>query len=103
MSQVCRSWSDRLASSVVAAFRANIYRCKRIGDVGAEQLLLDVSSLKGALLELLQISSNLAPSSVKRYSKLVNKEMGRLELLVKVCFRLASGSVLTSTCADAHL
>lgn len=69
-------------------FVQNILRCKLISDIGAEQLLLDVTAIKSLLLELPTLSSlgksgHAATPAPERYVKLVKKEVLEAETLLK--------------------
>jgi hypothetical protein len=43
---------DKLAASFAPRFHANIFRCKRISETGAQQMLLDTHAVKTLLLEV---------------------------------------------------
>jgi hypothetical protein len=47
-----RSFCDRFVRAFVPRYVESVYRCKKIGEMGAQQLLLDVSAVKAALLVL---------------------------------------------------
>ena len=47
-----RFFCDKFVASFVPRLIGNIYRCRRIGEVGAQQMQLDVGTLKQTLLDL---------------------------------------------------
>ena len=51
---------------------------------GAEQLLLDAHSLKTFLQQMPCIGSSVAPKPPVAYTKVVNKTMGKVEMILKV-------------------
>jgi hypothetical protein len=65
-----------------------VYKCKKIGDMGAQQLLLDTSSLRTQLLEVPTLTPDgIDPpqtKDLKSYNSYVQKEMGRAEAILKV-------------------
>lgn len=76
---------SRLASRLYA----NIFRCKRFNETGAQQLLLDIHALKTALLQVPSMGSlNAAPTS---YTRLVTREIGKAESLLKVILSPSDG------------
>jgi len=72
-------------SEFVQQFVQNILRCKLISEVGAEQLLLDVTAIKSILLEIPTLSSSGkgGQAAPERYVKLVKKEVLEAETLLK--------------------
>ncbi|EGC31747.1 hypothetical protein DICPUDRAFT_57519 [Dictyostelium purpureum] len=73
---------DLFAGSFVLRITQSIYKCGRVSEIGAQGILLDITTIKTILLEL--------PNKVKdnrsnnRYTKLVNKEFSKAENLLKV-------------------
>ena len=51
----------------MARFVQQLYKCKPVGVVGAEQLLLDTHMLKTALLDLPSVGSQVARKPPARY------------------------------------
>ena len=47
-----RWFCDKLVASFVPRLIGSIYRCRRIGEAGAQQIQMDVGTLKAALLDL---------------------------------------------------
>ncbi|GBG82677.1 hypothetical protein CBR_g35042 [Chara braunii] len=73
---------DKLAASFAPKFYAGIFKCKRISETGAQQMLLDTQAVKTALLELPSLGGqSTVPSN---YAKYVSREMGKAEALLKV-------------------
>ncbi|KAJ7527685.1 hypothetical protein O6H91_16G066600 [Diphasiastrum complanatum] len=73
---------DKLAASFAPRFYFNIYKCKRISEMGAQQMLLDTQAVKTLLLEVPSLGGQTtAPAS---YSKYVAREIGKAEALLKV-------------------
>lgn len=104
-----RQFCDKFVRAFLVRYQAAIYRCKRIGEMGAQQLLLDAQALRTMLLtapsikpasdkQLLAIATdkpveeeddnsndsneNVPPPAV--YAKFVQKEVPRVELLLKI-------------------
>ncbi|KAI5061178.1 hypothetical protein GOP47_0023683 [Adiantum capillus-veneris] len=73
---------DKLAASFAPRFYANIYKCKRISETGAQQMLLDTHAVKTLLLEVPSLGGQNAASA--SYNKFVGREMGKAEALLKV-------------------
>ncbi|EFJ16271.1 hypothetical protein SELMODRAFT_421950 [Selaginella moellendorffii] len=73
---------DKLAASFAPRFYMNIYKCKRITETGAQQMLLDTQAVKTILLEVPALGGQTAaPAS---YTKYVTREIGKAEALLKV-------------------
>eukprot|EP00929_Paragymnodinium_shiwhaense_P095423 TRINITY_DN56548_c0_g1_i1.p1 TRINITY_DN56548_c0_g1~~TRINITY_DN56548_c0_g1_i1.p1 ORF type:complete len:824 (-),score=169.75 TRINITY_DN56548_c0_g1_i1:8-2479(-) len=78
-----RFFCDKFVQAFVSRFISELYKCRKISEQGAKQLLLDTGLIKTALLD--------APASVAgghqmqtAYSNYVLREMGRAELMLKV-------------------
>ena len=76
-----RFFCDKFVQSFVPRLIGNMYRCKRIGDLGAQQMQIDLGTLKATLLELPALAQS---SSTSIYTKLVNTEMANAEQLLKL-------------------
>lgn len=78
------NFCSRFATTFIAKFIANLYRCKPLSHGGAEQLLLDSHTLKKTLLELPEYqatSGNKVPAS---YSGAVVAGMTKAEMILKI-------------------
>ncbi|KAJ5070948.1 vacuolar protein sorting-associated protein [Anaeramoeba ignava] len=78
---------NKFAQSFVTRFNNAVLHCKKISDLGAQQLLLDTQSLKSVLLQLpsLQILKNGSKvPPLRAYVSYIKKQMGKTELLIKV-------------------
>eukprot|EP00250_Pteridium_aquilinum_P035828 c9974_g1_i1 orf=227-2767(+) len=73
---------DKLAASFAPRFHVNIYKCKRISETGAQQMLLDTHAVKTLLLEVPSLGGQNSASA--SYNKFVGREMGKAEALLKV-------------------
>eukprot|EP00762_Andalucia_godoyi_P002399 ANDGO_02798.mRNA.1 Vacuolar protein sorting-associated protein 53 A len=71
-----RFFCDKLASWFMSRYVPNIFKCKRIGPVGAQQLLMDTQFLHSTLLKLNEGS--------KSYVRMIDRDMGRAESILKV-------------------
>ena len=76
-----RWFCDKLVASFVPRLIGSIYRCRRIGEVGAQQMQLDVGTLKQTLLDLPTLGQANATSA---YTKLVASEVHKAEQLLKL-------------------
>jgi archaellum component FlaC len=75
----------KFVNSFIPKFLQHVFRCKPIGTVGAEQLLLDAHSVKTLLLELPSLGSKVAARKAPAsYTKIVVKGMTRAEMTLKV-------------------
>eukprot|EP00457_Paulinella_chromatophora_P001678 gb/GEZN01001680.1/.p1 GENE.gb/GEZN01001680.1/~~gb/GEZN01001680.1/.p1 ORF type:complete len:936 (-),score=172.77 gb/GEZN01001680.1/:76-2814(-) len=82
----------QLASAVIPAFVAAIFKCKRVSNVGGHQLALDANALKSVLLSLPNMvklsGADSAPPAAARgqfraFHRYVAREMGKVEFLLK--------------------
>lgn len=74
----------RFVNAFMVRFVQQLYKCKPVGVVGAEQLLLDTHMLKTALLDLPSVGSQVARKPPASFSKMVVKGMTRAEMILKV-------------------
>jgi hypothetical protein len=72
---------DKLVSSFMPRYVAMIHRTKRLGETGAQQVLLDLQALKGCLLELPRACN---ATSTSAYTKMVSAEVGKAEQLLRL-------------------
>lgn len=63
---------------------STLQQCKGINKLGAQQLLLDTQILKTSLLDLPSIGLTVKRKPPDKYSKLIVREMGRTEMILKV-------------------
>ena len=82
---------EKLAAAVAVSTYAAILKSRRVGEFGAQQLLLDVQSVKTLLLELplagdgLFFSETASSGVISRtHQRLVERETGKCEALCKV-------------------
>ncbi|XP_011299307.1 vacuolar protein sorting-associated protein 53 homolog [Fopius arisanus] len=84
----CRKYFTQLcvkfASSFIPKLVQQLYRCKPLSAVGAEQLLLDVHMLKTALLDLPSTGCQVTRKAPATYTKVVVKGMAKAEMILKV-------------------
>ncbi|XP_046604385.1 vacuolar protein sorting-associated protein 53 homolog isoform X1 [Neodiprion virginianus] len=84
----CRKYFTQLcvkfASSFIPKVVQQLYKCKPLNTVGAEQLLLDVHMLKTALLDLPSTGCQIQRKAPATYTKVVVKGMTKAEMILKV-------------------
>ena len=73
---------DKLAASFTPRLYAAVLRCHPVSDAGAQQMLLDVHAVKTALAKL--PSSMGMAATPASYTKMVQRDVGRTETLLKV-------------------
>jgi len=78
-----RFFCDKFVQAFVARFIDEIFRCRKISEQGAQQLLLDTSLIKTALLEAPVIAGK-GRQMQTAYSNYVLREMGKAETMLKV-------------------
>ncbi|KAI5477878.1 GARP complex subunit Vps53 [Pseudohyphozyma bogoriensis] len=78
-----RSVCDKVVGLVLAKFTQTIVRCRPIPQIGAEQILLDLQSLKTCLLHLPLAPGDSAPVPMT-YSRYVSKSVVKVDTLLKV-------------------
>lgn len=88
-----RFFCNKFVQAFVTRFISEIYKCKKISEQGAQQLLLDTSLIKTSLLEAPVVASR-GRQMPTAYSNYVLREMGRAETMLKV---LSSPHVDAST------
>lgn len=67
--------------SVFAKFYANIFRCRLISEVGAEQMLLDVNAISTVFASLPKTDDGTVPAA---YAKILAKGVSKCECFLKV-------------------
>ncbi|KYQ56266.1 Vacuolar protein sorting-associated protein 53 like protein [Trachymyrmex zeteki] len=84
----CRKYFTQLcvkfASSFIAKLVQQLFKCKPLNAVGAEQLLLDVHMLKTALLDLPLTGYQIQRKAPVTYTKVVVKGMANAEMILKI-------------------
>ncbi|RNA01236.1 vacuolar sorting-associated 53 -like protein, partial [Brachionus plicatilis] len=70
-------------TSIIGHLKHFVPLCKLISQAGIEQLLLDTHSLKTALMEMPTFNAGIARKAPSTYTKIVLKEMGRGEMILK--------------------
>ncbi|KAK9820837.1 hypothetical protein WJX81_002519 [Elliptochloris bilobata] len=78
-----RYFCDKLAASFCPRFYETIFRCRKVGEAGSQQLLLDTQAIKALLLDL-PSAGRLEEAAGARLAAAVGREMGRAEALLKV-------------------
>jgi len=78
-----RAFCDKFVQAFVQRFIEEIYKCGKISEQGAQQLLLDTALLKTTLLEAPVIAGK-GQQMPTAYSNYVLREMGRAETKLKV-------------------
>ncbi|KAJ3215505.1 Vacuolar protein sorting-associated protein 53 [Clydaea vesicula] len=78
-----KTFCDKFADALLVKFEANIYKCKPVPEVAAEQMLLDTHALKTILVQMTNIGSqnNVQPPS--SYTKILTKGVLNVEKLLK--------------------
>jgi hypothetical protein len=89
-----RFFCEKFAGSVAPKVYGAVFRCKRFSDTGAQQLLLDVHAVKTLLIDLPTYTAareaaaaggaSSTPAVPASYARLVTREMGKCEALLKV-------------------
>ncbi|KAL7331154.1 Vacuolar protein sorting-associated protein 53 [Mucor circinelloides] len=79
-----RTFSDRFAEVFITKYLVQIFRCKPISEIGAEQLLLDTHSIKTLFMDIPSMGISDGPVSVPTsYSRIVNKGISKVEAILK--------------------
>lgn len=76
-------FDNNISKSILHAVIVAIFRIKRINTFGARQLQIDLQAIKKILLELPTLSSGEKLRVSNTFKKYINKEIQRLEALVK--------------------
>ncbi|KAL3139007.1 hypothetical protein ABBQ32_005811 [Trebouxia sp. C0010 RCD-2024] len=82
-----RFFCDKLANSFTPRFYEYIFRCRKIGEAGSQQLLLDTQAIKALLLELPSAGKSKGEEGAAGpagFSSWISRELGRAEALLKV-------------------
>ncbi|KAL9099037.1 MAG: hypothetical protein Q9163_005403 [Psora crenata] len=81
--QYARAFCDNLVDLTCNAYIANIFQCKPISEVGAEQMLLDVYTLKKCFEHLLTLRTSASAPPPHGYQKRVNQSIFRIDPILK--------------------
>jgi len=76
-----RFFCDKFVESFVPRFIGHIYNCKGIGMVGAQQMQVDVGTLKQTLVDLPTLGQA-TPTTF--YTRMVTEELAKAELVLKL-------------------
>ena len=76
----CMKFVNSFIPRVIAA----IYKCSKLSTVAAEQLLLDMQSMRAVLLELPSFASAVSRKPPASYTRFVTKSMMKAEMILKV-------------------
>ena len=122
-----RNFCDKFGRALMPRYQSAIFRCKRIGETGAQQLLLDAQAMRALLLAapvLRQLpigdqrseddegdtgtgvlTDESAPPAPPLYSKFVQREMPRVEMLLKIiaCPKERFGDTIRALWPEASL
>ena len=79
-----RNFCDKFASAFFAKYYDLIRTQKRINEMGTHQLLLDLHSLKPALLALPTLGDEQSPPAPAAYNKFILSESAKVETLLKL-------------------
>lgn len=83
---------EKFAVAFIARYQNHIYQCQQMNNLGAQQILLDASAVKTLLLG---IPSGVQVTGTATFNKLVNREMSKLEAMLKVILSPVNMSVDT--------
>ncbi|KAF2075222.1 hypothetical protein CYY_003483 [Polysphondylium violaceum] len=76
-----RYFCDLFVGSFILRITQSIFKCGKISEIGSQGILLDITTIKSTLLDLLsKLKDN---RSNTRYIKLVNKEFAKAENILK--------------------
>ena len=93
-----RNFCDRMAMTLPPRFLDCVARCKRVNEMSAQQMLLDLHSLKTLFLQLPTVQQNetdemkyVIPPTLgrgggvtRRYTKFVNKAVDKADMMLKL-------------------
>ncbi|KAI4158853.1 MAG: hypothetical protein LQ342_007089 [Letrouitia transgressa] len=81
--QYARAFCDNLVDTIANAFIVNIFQCRPISEVGAEQMLLDSYVLKKGFEGLLTINSQADTAPPSGYVKRIGQSLSRIDPVLK--------------------
>ncbi|KAI8905961.1 Vps53-like protein [Gorgonomyces haynaldii] len=82
-----RTFCDKFTESFTAKFHQNIFKCKPLSETGAEQMLLDMHSLKNVLTDMSILGDEEKKQPSSTFLKILNKSISKIEQLLKVVLR----------------
>lgn len=83
---------EKFAVSFISRYATHFYRCEQINNFGAQQILLDITAVKALLLSL---PASVHASAPGTYIRSINRELGKIEALLKVILAPVDMSVDT--------
>jgi hypothetical protein len=78
------NFTMKFVNSFIPRIISSIYKCSKLSTVAAEQLLLDMQSMRTVLLELPSFGSAVSKKPPASYTRFVTKSMMKAELILKV-------------------
>lgn len=79
-----RFFCDKLLRSFAPRYWENVFRCRKISDIGCQQMRLDTEGLKSALADLARAGGQLDAAGVASFAADVHAQLGRAEAVLKV-------------------
>jgi len=86
-----RRFCDRFAAGFIARYADHVTRCRKVGEMAAQQLLLDAQAVKSLLMNVPSLAESVtpadsddAPLSFATYNKIVGPQMQRVEAILKL-------------------
>jgi len=79
-----RYFCSEFVGLVVPSLISYLYKCKKISEVGAQQLMLDFTAIKSILENLPNVGKKEPGPPNQRQARLVNKHMGKSDHILKV-------------------
>ncbi|KAL4452083.1 hypothetical protein ABPG75_007745 [Micractinium tetrahymenae] len=79
-----RFFCDKLLRSFAPRHYENVFRCRKISDIGCQQMRLDTEGLKSALADLARAGGLLDVAGVASFAADVHAQLGRAEAVLKV-------------------
>lgn len=79
-----RTFNDRFAEIFIAKYLIQIFKCRPISEIGAEQLLLDTHSIKTLFMDMPSMGSAEGATPIANsYARIVNKGISKVEAILK--------------------
>ncbi|KAI7862352.1 Vps53-like protein [Spinellus fusiger] len=79
-----RTLNDRFAESFLSKYLLNIFKCRPVSEIGAEQMLLDTHTIKTLLMDIPFMRPEGSMTIPTSYAKLVNKGISKVEAILKI-------------------